>query len=324
MAFSSQGQWIWDFWFAEDGETTHVFYLQADKALGDPELRHWHVSIGHAVSTDLVNWGEVGTALVPSRGPAFDDGTVWTGSILRHDSQWWMFYTGNSIADDNKCQRIGLATSPDLSTWTKYAGNPVLDLPEGYEEYDPSRWHDRSLRDPYVFPDPSGHGWRMLFTARVADRGPSSSGVIGQAWSANLLNWKAMSPLIAPGISGELEVPQYLKLNGRHYVLFCTGANRFSKEFRASFGDLPAHGGTHYFLADHPDGPWRLGPLPFLAGDARGSTYAGRILPRPDGQLLFFAFLNKDADGNFVGTLSDPVPLIVHEDGRLELARSPA
>jgi beta-fructofuranosidase len=28
--------WLWDFWFAVDGDDVHVFYLQAPRALGDP------------------------------------------------------------------------------------------------------------------------------------------------------------------------------------------------------------------------------------------------------------------------------------------------
>lgn len=322
MALRLPDTWIWDFWFAEaapPSRLTHVFFLQAERSLGDPEQRHWNVSIGHAVSRDLVAWDYRGTALAPSPGPAFDDATTWTGSVVFHDGLWWMFYTGNAKADDAKRQRIGLATSPDLATWTRHLGNPILDLPEGYEEYDPARWHDRSLRDPFVFRDPSGRGWRMLFTARRPDGPADEAGVIGAARSDDLVTWRALPPPIAPGIAGELEVPQYFEAGGRHYVLFCTGANRLSARFRAALGDTPALTGTHYFMAESPDGPWRLGPMPFFAGDHRGTAYAGRVHRAPDGRLLFFAFLNKTADGAFVGALSDPVPVRVHDDGRLQL-----
>ena len=42
--------WIWDFWFADDGRAFHVFFLQAPRTLGDPELRHVNVAVGHATS----------------------------------------------------------------------------------------------------------------------------------------------------------------------------------------------------------------------------------------------------------------------------------
>ena len=49
-------KWLWDFWFAQDGPYYHIFYLQAPKSLSDEKLRHWHATIGHAVSEDLRNW----------------------------------------------------------------------------------------------------------------------------------------------------------------------------------------------------------------------------------------------------------------------------
>jgi len=39
MALELKDQFVWDFWFAVDGEDVHVFYLQASRALPDPELR---------------------------------------------------------------------------------------------------------------------------------------------------------------------------------------------------------------------------------------------------------------------------------------------
>ena len=67
MPLSLPDKWIWDFWFAQDGLEYHVFYLQAPKSLGDEKLRHWHVSIGHAVSRDLVSWSVLPDAISPSR-----------------------------------------------------------------------------------------------------------------------------------------------------------------------------------------------------------------------------------------------------------------
>lgn len=91
-------KWIWDFWFAQDGADWHIYFLQADRSLGDPELRHRNVSVGHAVSQDLKNWTHLGTCFVPSDGPAFDDFTTWTGSVLQApDKKWHLFYTGDAL-----------------------------------------------------------------------------------------------------------------------------------------------------------------------------------------------------------------------------------
>ncbi len=53
MSLRIADRWLWDFWTVTLGPDVHAFYLQARRALGDAELRHWNVTIGHAVSSDL-------------------------------------------------------------------------------------------------------------------------------------------------------------------------------------------------------------------------------------------------------------------------------
>jgi beta-fructofuranosidase len=66
---SLDDRWIWDFWLADDGERHHVFFLQAPRSLGDPDRRHDHATIGHAVSDDLVAWTLVGALSDPFEMP---------------------------------------------------------------------------------------------------------------------------------------------------------------------------------------------------------------------------------------------------------------
>ena len=186
-------KWIWDSWYAEDNGLWHAFFLQADKALGDPELRHWNVSHGHATSHNLTDWTYHGTVFAPSAEPAFDDFTVWTGSVVKGDDDLWhLFYTGTSRAEDGLVQRIGHATSNDLETWTRKG--IALDLvgPNAhfYEGHVPTRWKDQSLRDPWVMRDPVGNGWLMYFTARSPfPDNTMASGAIGLARSEDLKTW---------------------------------------------------------------------------------------------------------------------------------------
>ena len=62
--------WVWDSWIAQDGVTYHLYYLKAPRALEDPTLRHARATIGHARSSDLVDWTDLGTtlALRPTAG----------------------------------------------------------------------------------------------------------------------------------------------------------------------------------------------------------------------------------------------------------------
>ena len=127
--------WIWDFWFAQDGDDVHVFYLQAPRSLGDPELRHHNASVGHAVSRDLPR----GRCFPTRSGPASRVSSTiatWTGSVLRHGGRWHLAYTGASQAENGMVQRIGLASSDDLVAWRKHGM---------VSEADP-RWYRRTAR----------------------------------------------------------------------------------------------------------------------------------------------------------------------------------
>lgn len=322
MAFMRADYWVWDFWIARDGATYHLFFLQAPRSLGEPELRHWHATVGHAVSTDLVNWDYVGTCFGPASGPAWDDGTTWTGSILRHDGHWHFFYTGTSWADDRKKQRIGHAVSDDLHEWRRLGDRPVLDLdPHLYEEYSPEHWHDRSLRDPWVAPDPGGSGFRMWFTARVRDGAADGRGVIGTAHSRDLESWTIEPPVTPHGDFGEVEVPEFWQHGGRRYLLFCSTARRTSaaRRDRLAADGMAPDSGTHYYIANGADAAWRLGRWPFLSGTANGSLYAGRIVDGPGGDPLFLGTVGHLPDGTYAGMLSDPHPVLVGADGTLSL-----
>ena len=74
--------WIWDSWVADDGEHYHLFFLQAPAALGDSDQRHVHATVGHAVSTDLVTWEQLGECFGPSTGSGSRSKGSGTGSAF--------------------------------------------------------------------------------------------------------------------------------------------------------------------------------------------------------------------------------------------------
>ena len=206
MALTLPDKWIWDSWYVRDGDLWHGFFLQADKALGDPELRHFNVTHGHATSHDLTTWQYHGTSFHPAPAPAWDDYTTWTGSVIRSDGLWHMFYTGTNRAEQGLKQRIGHATSHDLQNWTRVGDGLAVDLAgDLYEEHTPARWFDRALRDPWVMRDPAGNGWLMYFTARVPGLDESNAGgAVGLATSPDLQTWILQPPVFA-GAFGQME-----------------------------------------------------------------------------------------------------------------------
>lgn len=307
--------WTWDMWFADDGERYHVFTLKASRALHDPERRHRHVTIGHSVSDDLREWREVEDALIVSEEPAFDDFTTWTGSVLQGpDGVWRMFYTGTSRADGGMVQRIGLATSTDLYRWDKQPG-PIAEADaRWYERFDAGVWHDEAWRDPWVFQLPGEVGWHMVVTAR-ANEGPAfERGVIGHLTSTDLATWVVEPPLSAPGAGfGQLEVPQLAEVDGRHVLVFSCLPKEMSPTRRHEGG------GVWAVPVENPAGPYDISSATRLTDE---SLYAGRLVRSREGAWYLFAFVNADADGNFVGALSDPMSVGWDGGGNLRVTDS--
>ncbi len=134
MTIALPTKWIWDSWYVRDGDLWHGFFLQADKSLGDAHLRHVNVTQGHATSRDLKTWEHLGTCFRPAEGPAWDDYTTWTGSVVRgDDGLWHLFYTGTCRAEDGLKQRVGHATSRDLHSWVRVGDGLALDIDGRYE-----------------------------------------------------------------------------------------------------------------------------------------------------------------------------------------------
>lgn len=321
MAISVNDKWVWDSWYARDGDTWHAYFLQADKSIGDPDLRHWNVSHGHATSTDLVNWEHLGTTFAPAADTAWDDCTTWTGSVVKDADTWHLFYTGSTRAEDGLYQRIGHATSTDMHNWTRVGDGLCLDLtgPNArmYEnEHVADHWHDRAMRDPWVMHDPDGDGWLMYFTARapgIAE--PNAGGAIGFATSSDLNHWELQPPVFTGGY-GQLEVPQVFSIDGTWYCLFCTAAEHWSEATRKTASEAPVTG-THYLIGDSPRGPWRLPEGPFLDGSLPPYRYAARIVESRSGPVLM-GFLDTGRE-NFKGIILDPVPVERLANGLLHL-----
>ena len=315
MALHFDDRWVWDFWLVDDGADHHVFYLQAAHAIGDPDQRHWNVSIGHAVSTDLRDWTVLADALRPGPAPSWDDASTWTGSVVRHDGGWHLLYTGTSHADNRLVQRVGLATSPDLLTWTKRA-DPVLEAdPRWYETLDPSAWHDQAWRDPWVFRDERDGAFHALVTARVAAGPTAERGVVGHARSTDLVRWEVLPPVTEPMGFGQLEVPQTVRVGERWYLLFSSDVQTQGERRRADGTGT----GTYYLVGGSPTGPFAVVGDGVLEADPAGSTYAGKLHRDRDGGLVFMAWHRTGSDGTFRGELSDPRPVDVAEDGSLHL-----
>jgi sucrose-6-phosphate hydrolase SacC (GH32 family) len=210
----------------------HVFYLRV--APNTP----WE----HIVSTDLVHWRELPTALVSSGPPDGPDGAnMFTGSVTERDGTFHIFYTGHNGNNPRGIEFICHATSPDLITWTKHPQDALA--PDGTLYDDRPK---RDFRDPYVFWNDVERRWWLVFFGNDAK---THHGVQGLAVSDDLNKWEFQPPL--EGACGQ-ECPDLFRL-GDHWCLI---------------------GGDHYSIADSPRGPYRKPPVSDLID--RPNIYAAK------------------------------------------------
>jgi fructan beta-fructosidase len=192
--FSPREHWTNDpnglVWF--DGEY-HLFYQY--NPFGDV----WgHMSWGHAVSPDLLHWQELPVALAEENGIM-----IFTGSTVVDERNSSGFcanskpclvavYTGHTprAAGRPSLQTQNLAYSNDRGrTWTKFSGNPVLDLKLA------------DFRDPHVFWSEPARRWIMAVAL------PNDHKILFYG-SSNLKSWERLSEF-GPGgaASGQWECP---------------------------------------------------------------------------------------------------------------------
>jgi beta-fructofuranosidase len=298
--------WVWDSWIADDGKLYHLFFLRAPRALGDPALRHTAARVGHATSSDLVEWTLHDDALAPAAG-GWDDLAIWTGSVQRGgDEVWRMYYsalstTGGLGVHD---QRIGVAQSDDLWSWQR-AGDEPLIAPD-------SRWYQTlagdpgrsgTWRDPFVFADPKGAGWHMLITARAKGVPLLRSGVLGHARSADMISWELAAPLSRPAGFGELEVAQVRVIEGQPLLVFTCQPERQAAEQVSSFGRFS----TWYVLGDSLTGPWDISQArPF---ESEPQLSAAPLVALRDGGWAFLGFRSTELSGPPSLEIVDPIPV---------------
>ena len=316
--------WVWDSWVADDGERYHLFFLQAPTALGDPGHRHVNATVGHATSLDLVSWDYLGQCFGPAEiGPPFDDLAIWTGSVVRAEGNWRMFYTAVSNAGHHLFdQRIGSAVSEDLHTWRRAGTEPTLHVdPQWYKTLSthpgPTTGPElerssETWRDPLVFADPGGSGWHMLISARDVRAAKNDDGVIAHATSPDLQTWALQPQLCEPGAGfGQLEVLQNKHVDGRWVLVFTCHPQEMTVERVAQSGayctwSVPSPG---------PLGPWNIDlARPFTP---EPDLFAAPLVQGRDGTWVLVGFRNTEPKGVDAFEIIDPIPVTVDADGYL-------
>ena len=305
MAFEKPGYYVWDMWFADDGDRFHMFYLHAPRAVGHPDLRHRHARIGRASSVDLSTWDDHGEVLGPGAPEGFDGTCTWTGSVVRDDGgTWHLFYTGTRFlapddpTDPANIETVGHAVSRDLQHWTRRPGPVSTADPTWYETLGTSTWYEEAWRDPFVYRE-NGR-WVMLVTGRANHGDAVDRGVIARALSDDLETWTAAAPLSAPGAGfGHLEVFQVVTIEDQRFLIFSCDTARLAGARAGGLGGIWA-------VAER-NGAWPLSDAALVVSQ---DLYAGRVVHDRQGRAVLMAF-NNTGGAAFRGGISDPIPLRV-------------
>lgn len=154
----------------------HLFYQYNPDAPVHRNI-HW----GHVTSTDLIRWRDEPVALAPSPGPDADG--CWSGVLVDDGGTPTIVYSGHAPAQSPTqtcCIAVG---TPDLRSWTKLEGNPVIDGP-------PTGVQVTEFRDHTVWRD-NGR-WHQAMGSGVQGQG----GALFHYTSPDLDRWEYEGPLL--------------------------------------------------------------------------------------------------------------------------------
>lgn len=284
----------------------HLFYQYAPQ-VSNFATKYW----GHAVSTDLVHWRNLGIALAPTPdGP--DKNGCWTGSAVVVNGVPTIVYTGGTwSAESERAERakgiiperqlVAVAADPNdpnLIKWSKIPENPVLAAPpEGIKAV--------GWRDPAVWRE--GDTWYMTIGCGEAGKG----GMALLYSSKDIKHWTYLHPLAVAKpnpdqdttrpFASMWECPDFLLLDHRPFLLVAAG-NRY---LTGTYSD-------HRFQAE---GEGRI--------DFGSAAYAQKTMEDEKRRRIWWAWLHEkrtleaQAAAGWAGVMSLPRLLTLRGDGMI-------
>lgn len=221
------GDYIPFYW---DGKFRLFYLLDEHKPNGHLDGIPWCL----VETEDFVDFDPKGV-MIPYGTTEDQDRCIYTGSILRAQDRFHIFYTGHNPYLRQKGlpeQKVMHAISDDLHHWTKLPEH-TFQAPEGYEPHD---W-----RDPFVFFDDSDNLYHMLLAARLDKGAAPRRGCTAHLTSPDLISWTLKDPLWAPESYFTHECPDLFKMGDWYYLIF------------SEFSDVNR---TRYVMSKSMYGPW--------------------------------------------------------------------
>ena len=261
--FSHDGHVIGDAWYFVDNstDTVHMFYL----AWPVEEDGSHNSFVGHATSKDLFSWDRLEPVLHSGPLGSWDDLRICTGSTIEWEGRYWMAYSATSTKDSTRdtvwdqyrVQRSGMAVSDNLATWFKLSDNPTSESDPRYYEHISSGLRKMAhWRDPYLY-DSSERVYQLI-CARRLEGDVSQRGTIGLATSTDMHEWEVLPPLDHDRVVDEMECPQIYQINGLWYLVFCTLGKFFSKDYASRFENEMPERSNFAMVSNSPLGPYKI------------------------------------------------------------------
>lgn len=296
---------LWDTWmFAEpDRQRMHLFFLANQPG------KCW-VWAGHAISSDLIHWETLPPVPLVRADDTVDIGqAMGTGMVFAApNGEYMMSFTTNL---GGPAQRIAFLHSRDLIHWDKRWHEPRIEAQGPYYETDDTQSVSRppAFRDAFVHR--IGDHYEALISA-YATTGPAlTRGCIARYKStdADLRHWQPMPPLLGPGITSMMEVPEHFQLGDKHYLLW---SNVFWIAGSTDTPSRPKCSGTFYAVADAYEGPYTVPADNLLIGSSLSSqAYVTRAI-QWNGEPLFYHHLWSPNT-----SLGLPKRIVQHADGTI-------
>ncbi|HRP54561.1 glycoside hydrolase family 32 protein [Agriterribacter sp.] len=186
-------------------------------------------------TTDFVHYEEYGE-VIPRGTKEEQDLSIFTGSALKADNTYHIFYTGHNhhlVAKGKPMQAVMHAVSNDLQHWKK--------IPEHTFFAPTGRYEKNDWRDPFVYFNEETKEYNMLLAARFNEGIPRRRGLTALCTSKDLVKWEVKDPFYAPNEYITHECPDLFKIGDWWYLVF------------SEYSDLVA---TRYRMSRSLKGPW--------------------------------------------------------------------
>lgn len=188
--------------------------------------------IGLAWSEDenLLEWHRLDEPIYSWRdGADWESGGLYKACIIEKDNLFYMFYNAKNTNEGRWIEQTGVATSPDMHTWTRIPHNPVIQVSPGH-------WDSQFVSDPCVVRD--NDRWIMYYFGYNLRHAQD-----GIAFSDDLMNWeKYHEPILENGNPEEIDEihahkAAIIKYEGILYHFYCASRKYRDGDPARNFGD---------------------------------------------------------------------------------------